>query len=125
MRRLLPLIALVGLALGALASCAQESNVIGLQRPVYTDAESVITLHFFAQQSEAERYYRALEAEEYFLFTTPHGDAEELFHEIDGAPVEDGGKSLTFAADGEDSAIDQVLEFIDENGLVTFRSVHR
>ena len=107
-----------------LSACAQESNVIGLQRPVYTDDESVITLHFFPVQSEAERYYRAIDAEEYFLFTSPWGDAEEFFENIDAETTDDGGKILHFSGGPDDSAVDQVLEFIDGNDLTTILSVH-
>ncbi len=107
-----------------LAACAQESDVIGLQRPVYTDDESVITLHFFPVQSEAERYYRAIDAEEYFLFTSPWGDAEEFFENIDAETTDDGGKILRFTGGPDDSAVDQVLEFIDGNDLTTILSVH-
>jgi hypothetical protein len=107
-----------------LAACAQEHDIIGLQRPVYTDEESVITIHYFALESEALSYYRELGAEEYFLFTAPVADAEEIFRELDGVPAPDGGKTLSFVADGDDTAIDQVLELIDEHGLVTIRSVH-
>ncbi|TVR51954.1 MAG: hypothetical protein EA426_19585 [Spirochaetaceae bacterium] len=107
-----------------LSACAQESDVIGLQRPVYTDEKSVITLHFFPVQSEAERYYRAIDAEEYFLFTSPWGDAEEFFENIEAETTDDGGKVLRFSGGPDDSAVDQVLEFIDGNDLTTILSVH-
>ena len=117
-------VAILTIVLVFLAACAQESNVIGLQRPVYTDDESVITLHFFPVQSEAERYYRAIDAEEYFLFTAPWGDAEQFFEDIEGETAADGGKTLHFTGGPDDSAVDQVLEFIDGNDLTTILSVH-
>ncbi len=107
----------------SLAACAGEANVIGIQRPVYTEEESVITVHFFRVQSEAEAYYRERGADEYFLFTTPFDDAEEVFAAIDGEPAPDGGKTLHFTEDEESSAIEQVVEFIEERDLQTIRSV--
>ena len=125
LRRLLPKLLLIGIAVAVLAACARESDIIGLQRPVYTEEESVITVHYFALESEALAYYQELDPEEYFLFTAPNADAEEIFRELAGESAPDGGKTLSFVADDEDTAIDQVLEFIDENGLVTIRSVHQ
>ena len=108
---------------GFLAACARETDVIGVQRPVYTEEESVITVHFFPLQTEAETYYRAIDAREYFIFTAPFEDAEEFFKDIDGEPAPDGGKTLRFTEDAESTAIEQVVEFIDESGLVTIQSV--
>lgn len=108
---------------GLLSACARETDVIGLQRPVYTEEESVITIHFFPLQTEAEAYYREIEPREYFLFTSPFEDAREWFEDIDGEPAPDGGKTLRFTEDEESTAIEQVVEFIDESGLVTIQSV--
>ena len=113
----------VALMAGFLAACARETDVIGVQRPVYTEEESVITVHFFPLQTEAEAYYREIDAREYFIFTAPFDDAGEVFEEIDGEPAPDGGKTLRFTEDAESTAIEQVVEFIDESGLVTIQSV--
>ncbi len=113
----------VALMVGFLAACATETDVIGLQRPVYTEEESIITVHFFPLQTEAEAYYRAIDAREYFIFTAPFRDAGELFEGIDGEPAPDEGKTLRFTEDEESTAIEQVVEFIDESGLVTIQSV--
>ncbi|MFW5835862.1 MAG: hypothetical protein ACOCVK_00475 [bacterium] len=111
------LAALAPLLIFFLSACSQEGNVIGLERPVYTEEKSEIVLHFFEQRAEAERYYAATDAQEYFLFVSSWGDAEAFFHGLDGEPAGEGGKRLRFTADDDATAIAKVVELIDDSGL--------
>ena len=80
-------------------------------------------MHFFDPQSEAERYYSAIEATRHSLFTSPWGEGKDFFEGLDGKHAPDGGKTLRFTAGEDATAIDQVLELIDESELSPIRSV--
>jgi len=105
-----------------LLGCRQEEDIIGLHRPVYNTSEATIRLHYFPVQSQAEAFYRDEGIEEYFLFTMPGRDASVFFEELEAREIANEGKELEFQRDGEETARDQVVDFIDEHNLWNVRN---
>lgn len=100
-----------------IVACADDEDVIGVYRPVYDDERAVLELHHFSTPSLAERFYEQQGISDYLLLVSPARTAESVFEQIDGDEIDGEGKRLEFAADGDESAIDRTIEFIEDNSL--------
>ncbi|MFW5976836.1 MAG: hypothetical protein ACOCQS_02705 [Bacillota bacterium] len=101
-----------------ISGCEGDNNLIGLRRIEYEPERAVLYIYYFPTKAEASNYFEREGVEDYFLFEINQGSAEEFFQELDGESMGDNQKKLTFSEDSENSAIDKVVNLIDENNLL-------
>lgn len=105
-----------------IAGCANEKNIIALQKVKYIEEEAIIHIYYFPTQYIAEEYFKNKNIEKFYLFRSPSQNAEKFFKGLDSKKnveiVEENEKKITFTADSENTAIEKVVNFIDMNNLL-------
>ena len=115
------LILLLAIVILTLTGCANEKNVIALQKSTYTPNKAIIHVYYFPTQNVAELTFEQKDVEDYYLFRMSEKNPEEFFKELSNKPnveiVAENDRRITFNKDNDITAIEKVTEFIDKNNM--------
>lgn len=115
------LLLLLAIVILALTGCANEKNVIALQKATYTPDKAIIHVYYFPTQNVAKLTFKQKNVEEYYLFRMSEKNTEEFFKELSNKPnvdkVAENERKITFIKDDYKTAIEKVTEFIDKNNM--------
>lgn len=106
-----------------LTACSNESNVIGMQKATYTPDIAILYIYYFPTQNIAKLTFKQkdIDDDDYFLFRIPDRDVEKFYknlnHRSNIEVISENEKKITFKKDADETAIQKVIEFIDNNNL--------
>lgn len=101
-----------------ITGCQNETNLIGLRRLEYKPERAELYIYYFPSKAEANSYFEREGVDDYFLFEMNKTSAEDFFNNLEGESLGDNQKKLTFLEDSDETAIDKVVDMIDENNML-------